>query len=85
MNALMKATWRKMVGTAMMWVALASIAYVATLTDGELIASTACFGFFTFAIGLAVFADGVERQILARIERRQDESQPARSGEIEAE
>jgi hypothetical protein len=80
MSAQTKAMWRKMVGAAIMCVALASIAYVTTLTDGELVVSVACFGFFTFAIGLAVFADGVERRILARIQRDQGEHQSAQDG-----
>ena len=67
MNAMtpqMKATWRKMVGTALLWVALAALIYVPTSGGGARSVIVACLGFICFATGLALFADGLKRGIV---------------------
>jgi hypothetical protein len=72
MNAQMKAAWRKMCGTALLWVALAALVYTPVSGSGARGAIVACLGFFTFAAGLALFADGLERDIVERMRQRQD-------------
>lgn len=74
MNAQMKATWRKMVGTALLWVALAALVYVPSSGGGARTAIVACLGFFSFATGLALFADGLKRDIVAQLRREQSDS-----------
>ena len=69
MNTQMKSTWRKMVGTALLWVALAALIYVPTSSGGVRGAIVACFGFFSFASGLALFADGLKRDIVEQLRR----------------
>ena len=64
MNAQMKATWRKMCGTALLWVALACLIYVPSSGGGAKGAIIAVLGFFSFAAGLALFADGLKRDIV---------------------
>ena len=69
MNTQMKATWRKMVGTALLWVALAALIYVPSSGGGARSAIVACLGFFSFASGLALFADGLKRDIVEQLRR----------------
>ena len=69
MNPQMKATWRKMVGTALLWVALAALVYVPSSGGGAKGAIVACLGFFSFASGLALFANGLKRDIVAQLRR----------------
>jgi len=73
MNTQMKATWRKMVGTALVWVALAALIYVPSSGGGARGAMVACLGFFSFASGLALFADGLKRDIVAQLGREQSD------------
>jgi hypothetical protein len=72
MNTQMKATWRKMVGIALLWVALAALVYVPSSGGGSRGAVVACLGFFSFASGLALFAEGWKRDIVNQL--RQDRS-----------
>jgi hypothetical protein len=75
MNAMtrqMQATWRKMVGTALLWVALAALMYVSSSSGDERGAIIAGLGFVAFASGLALFADGLKRDIVAQIRRERD-------------
>ena len=74
MNKQMKATWRKMVGTALLWAALAALVYVPSSGGGAKGAIVACLGFFSFAAGLALFADGLKRDIVAQLRRDQKDS-----------
>jgi len=74
MNSNMKATWRKMVGTALLWLALAALVYVPSSGGGARGAMVACLGFFSFAAGLALFADGLKRDIVEQIRRKQSDS-----------
>ncbi|MCW5558076.1 MAG: hypothetical protein KIT22_09645 [Verrucomicrobiae bacterium] len=71
MNTEMKAAWRKMVGTALLWVAFAALIYVPTSNGGAKTAIVACLGFFSFASGLALFAAGLKRDIVAQLRREQ--------------
>jgi len=71
MNTQMKATWRKMVGTALLWVAFAALFYVPTSGGGARGVIVACLGFASFASGLALFADGLKRDIVAQLRREQ--------------
>ena len=76
MNTKMKATWRKMVGTALQWVAFATLIYVPSSGGGGRGVMAACLGFFSFATGLALFADGLKRDIVEQL--RRDRSDRAR-------
>ena len=69
MNTTMKATWRKMVGTALLWVALAALIYVPSSGGGARGAIVVCLGFFSFASGLALFAEGLKRDIVEQLRR----------------
>ena len=73
MNTQMKSTWRKMVGTALLWVALAALIYVPTSSGGARGAIVACLGFFSFASGLALFADGLKRDIIEQLRRNRSD------------
>ncbi len=74
MNTQMKAAWRKMVGMALLWVALAALVYVPSHGGGAKGAIVACLGFITFASGLALFADGLKRDIVEQLSRKQNEN-----------
>ncbi|HEY6563446.1 MAG TPA: hypothetical protein VIY86_03070 [Pirellulaceae bacterium] len=65
----MKSTWRKMVGTALLWAALAALVYVPSSGDNAKASIVACLGFFSFASGLALFADGLKRDIVEQLRR----------------
>jgi len=69
MNRQMKVTWRKMVATALLWVAFAALVYVPSSGGGARGAIVACLGFFSFATGLALFADGLKRDIVEQLRR----------------
>ena len=70
-NKQMKSTWRKMVGAALLWVALAALVYVPFSGGAARGAIVACLGFFSFASGLALFADGLKWDIVAQLRREQ--------------
>jgi len=67
MKTQMKATWRKMCGTALLWVALVALVYVPSSSGSAKGAIIACLGFFSFASGLALFADGLKRDIVEQL------------------
>jgi hypothetical protein len=69
MNPQMRASWRKMIGTALLWAALAALVYIPSSGGGARGAMVACLGFFSFASGLALFADGLKRDILEQLRR----------------
>jgi len=73
MNTQMKATWRKMVGTALLWVAFAALIYSPSSGGGARGVIVASLGFFSFASGFALFADGLKRDILAQLRRDRDD------------
>ena len=68
-NAQMKATWNKMCGTALLWVALAALTFVPTSADDTKSAIVATLGFGAFALGLALFSDGVKRDVVEQLRR----------------
>ena len=76
MNTQMKATWRKMVGTALLWMAFSALVYVPSSGGGAKAAIVACLGFISFATGLALFADGLKRDIVAQLRRKQSDHAP---------
>lgn len=69
MNTQMKSTWRKMVGTALLWAALGALVYSPSAGGGAKCALIAGLGFIAFASGLALFADGLKRDIVAQLRR----------------
>lgn len=69
MNSQMKAAWRKMVGTALLWVAFASVVYLSSSVGGAKSIVVATLGFFSFASGLALFADGLKRDIVSELQK----------------
>ena len=72
MNAQMKAAWRKLVGASFLWAALAVLVYTpASGDDADRVIVTG-LGFLSFAAGLAMFADGMERSIVERIRQGKD-------------
>ena len=62
-------TVMRMVGTALLWVALAALIYVPTSGDSVTGTIAAVTGFAAFALGLALFADGLKRDIVAEIQK----------------
>jgi hypothetical protein len=74
MSPQMQATWRKMVGTALLWVALAALMYVSSSGNGMRGAMIAVGGFLAFASGLALFAGGLKRDIVEQLRREQGDS-----------
>ena len=69
MNTPMKATWRKMVGTALLWVGFAALIYMPSSGGGSRGVMVAGLGFLSFAAGLALFADGLKRDIVEQLRR----------------
>ena len=74
MNTKMKAAWRKMVGTALLWVALSALVYSPSSGGGAKGAIIALLGFISFASGLALFADGLKRDIVEQLQRERGNS-----------
>jgi hypothetical protein len=73
MNAQMKAAWRKMVGIALLWAALAALTYIPLVGGGAKGTIVAFLGFLSFAGGLALFADGLKRDIVEQLRRDRDD------------
>lgn len=61
------ATWRKMVGIALLWVALAALVFTARGEAAYLLPYVAVLGFGCFAAGLSLFAEGLKRSIVAAL------------------
>ena len=53
-----------MIGTALLWVAIAALVYVPSSGGGAKGAIIAVLGFVAFASGLALFADGLKLDIV---------------------
>lgn len=66
MNSQIKAAWRKMVGTALLWVALAALVSTPSASGGKAV-FIAGLGFLAFACGLALFAEGLKRDIVEQL------------------
>jgi hypothetical protein len=64
------AAWRKMVGTALLWVALAVLVTIPASGETPSRVLLSLIGFVSFATGLALFADGFKRSIVAAIADR---------------
>ena len=58
-----------MVGTALLWAAFSALIYIPSSGGGSGGAIVACLGFFSFASGLALFADGLKRDIVEQLRR----------------
>ena len=71
----MQAVWRKMVGAALLWAAFAAIAYIPSSSGSERTVIVAVLGFFSFCAGLALFADGVKRDIVRQRRRDRDSAE----------
>ncbi len=68
-----------MVGIALLWAALAALTYIPSTGGGTKGAVVAFLGFLSFTCGLALFADGLKRDIVEQLRRdrdRLDEQQP---------
>jgi hypothetical protein len=66
----MTAAWMKMVGTALLWVALAALFYVPSSPADITRTVVAALGFVSFAAGLGLFAEGLKRDIVAQLRNR---------------
>ena len=69
MGTQMQAAWRTMVGTALLWAALAALVYVPSSSGGQRAVIVAVLGFFSFCGGLALVTDGVKRGIVQQLRR----------------
>ena len=69
MTSQMRATWRKMVGTALLWVALAALISAPSAGGGGKGAIVAGLGFMAFALGFALFADGLKHEVVEQLRR----------------
>ena len=58
-----------MVGTAFLWLALGALVYLPSSGGGAKCAIIALLGFACFASGLALFADGMKRDIVEELRR----------------
>jgi len=63
----MAPSWRKMVGIALLWFALATLVYVPPSAGSSSTPLIALLGFASFAGGLSLFADGLKRSIVAEL------------------
>ena len=61
------AAWRKMVGIALLWVALAALIATSRTSGPQPTVLLALLGFAAFAAGLWLFAEGVKRSIVAAV------------------
>lgn len=77
MNAEMNATWRKMVGTALLWVAFSALVYVPSSVGDNRTVAIAVMGFLAFCSGLALFANGLKRDIVHALRREREEPRQA--------
>lgn len=65
----MKATAMKLTGTALLWVALAAVVNVPSAESAATSVWISLAGFASFASGLAFFAEGLKRDIVAQLRR----------------
>ncbi len=59
----------KLIGTALLWVGLATLVYVKSPDLNVSIALVAALGFLSFASGLLLFAEGQKLAIIAGLQR----------------
>ena len=62
-------SWRKLIGTALLWVAIAAAVYVPSTSGAVESTVVAGLGFLSFALGLSLFAEGVQRDIVLQLRR----------------
>ncbi len=67
----MNATIKKMIGTALLWVAFATLVYFASSDGGSQRSIVAGLGFISFALGLALFTNGLKYDIIAQVQQKQ--------------
>ena len=65
MNEQMSASWRKLVGSALLWVALTALIRMTQEPGASLGIVAPLLSFACFAAGLLLFADGIKRSISA--------------------
>jgi hypothetical protein len=65
-----KSVVMRLVGIALMWVALAALVNVPSAADAVRSTAFAIVGFVSFAAGLSLFADGIKRELVAQLRRR---------------
>jgi hypothetical protein len=63
----MSASWRKMVGVALLWTSFATLVYLTNSSADSKAIFVAVYGFFAFAAGVAFFENGMKR---ARLQPR---------------
>ena len=64
MDNQMQASWRKMVGIALLWFALAAVVYVPTSSVGAKAAIIAVVGFVSFSLGVSLLMAGFKRDLV---------------------
>lgn len=57
----------RLIGIALLWVALSALVYIPGSNDAAKATLAAILGFASFAAGLSLFADALKRDILAKI------------------
>jgi hypothetical protein len=62
-----KITAMRLVGIALLWMALSALAYVPASSDTLKATIVAVLGFAAFATGLSLFADALKRGIIAKV------------------
>ena len=70
LNSKQQSLWRRLAGTALLWVGLASLVYVSTSGERVYGVFVAVVGFIAFAGGLGLFSNGVKRDILEEMRGR---------------
>ena len=67
MTPQMAASWRKLVGIALLWIALAALFRVFESDGSAASIWVSVLGFGSFAAGLLLFANGLKRSIVAEL------------------
>ena len=64
------ASWRKLVGAALLWVGLSALVYVPQANAEVSTSLVAFLGFAAFSPGLLLFAEGFKRSVVAGLLER---------------
>lgn len=67
----MSASWRKLVGIALLWVALVAVFRMSQGGGADVNVWVPILGFICFVAGLLLFADGLKRSIVAELSSSQ--------------
>lgn len=62
-------TVMKLIGVALLWVGLSALVYLATAESGLRATAVAGGGFFSFASGVMILAEGLKRDVVAHMTR----------------